>query len=45
MLIRVGAAAVNNTDVSPRNGWYSTSVRGEPASGVAEGYSGAADTD
>jgi NADPH:quinone reductase-like Zn-dependent oxidoreductase len=45
VLIRVGAAAVNNTDVNTRTGWYSKSVRGDTASGAAKGYSGSAATD
>lgn len=39
VLIRVGAAAVNNTDVNTRTGWYSKTVRGETGSG-ADGYGG-----
>jgi len=42
VLIKVGAAAVNNTDVNTRTGWYSKSVRGDTASG-AGGYDGEAD--
>lgn len=38
VLIRVGAAAVNNTDVNTRTGWYSKSVRGDTAAGGSEGY-------
>ncbi|ASP33989.1 alcohol dehydrogenase family protein [Labrenzia sp. VG12] len=38
VLIRVGAAAVNNTDVNTRTGWYSPKVRGDTSSGAAEGY-------
>lgn len=38
VLIRVGAAAVNNTDVNTRTGWYSPNVRGDTASGATEGY-------
>ena len=44
VLIRVGAAAVNNTDINTRTGWYSKAVRGDTASG-AGGYDGAADAD
>ncbi|WP_370453553.1 hypothetical protein [Paracoccus sp. JM45] len=29
VLIRVGASAVNNTDVNTRTGWYSKAVRDE----------------
>lgn len=42
VLIKVGAAAVNNTDVNTRTGWYSKSVRGDTASG-AGGYDEDAD--
>lgn len=45
VLIRVGAAAVNNTDVNTRTGWYSKSVRGDTASGAAGGFGAAADAD
>lgn len=45
VLIRVGAAAVNNTDVNTRTGWYSKSVRGDTGSAAAEGYDGASDAD
>lgn len=38
VLIRVGASAVNNTDVNTRTGWYSKAVRGDTASGAREGY-------
>lgn len=45
VLIRVGASAVNNTDINTRTGWYSKSVRGDTASGAAEGYGTEADAD
>ncbi|MHA7777044.1 alcohol dehydrogenase family protein [Roseibium sp. M-1] len=45
VLIRVGAASVNNTDINTRTGWYSKSVRGDTASGAGEGYGSAADGD
>lgn len=45
VLIRVGASAVNNTDVNTRTGWYSKFVRGDTGSGAAEGYGGASDAD
>ncbi|MFC3615199.1 alcohol dehydrogenase family protein [Lutimaribacter marinistellae] len=45
VLIRVGAAAVNNTDINTRTGWYSKSVRGDTGSGAAEGYGSDADED
>ncbi len=38
VLIRVGAAAINNTDVNTRTGWYSKAIRGDTASGAAKGY-------
>jgi len=38
VLIRVGAAAVNNTDVNTRTGWYSPNVRGDTSSGASAGY-------
>jgi NADPH:quinone reductase-like Zn-dependent oxidoreductase len=38
VLIRVGAAAVNNTDINTRIAWYSKSVRGDTASGGADGF-------
>lgn len=38
VLIRVGAAAVNNTDINTRIAWYSKSVRGDTASGGAGGF-------
>ncbi|MBR9863501.1 MAG: zinc-binding dehydrogenase [Rhodobacteraceae bacterium] len=45
VLIRVGASAVNNTDVNTRTGWYSKSVRGDTGSAAATGYDGASDAD
>lgn len=45
VLIRVGASAVNNTDVNTRTGWYSKTVRGDTGSAAAEGYEGASDAD
>lgn len=45
VLIRVGAAAVNNTDVNTRTGWYSKAVRGDTNSAATTGYGGASDTD
>ncbi|MBK0400044.1 alcohol dehydrogenase family protein [Limibaculum sp. M0105] len=45
VLIRVGASAVNNTDINTRTGWYSKSVRGDTASGAGQGYGAAADAD
>ena len=45
VLIRVGASAVNNTDVNTRTGWYSKRVRGDTATGAAAGYGSDADRD
>ena len=45
VLIRVGASAVNNTDINTRTGWYSKSVRGDTESGALAGYGGDADAD
>jgi len=45
VLIRVGASAVNNTDINTRTGWYSKTVRGDTASGAAAGYGAGADED
>jgi len=45
VLIRVGASAVNNTDVNTRTGWYSKTVRGDTNSAAATGYDGASDAD
>ncbi|TYB84014.1 alcohol dehydrogenase family protein [Oceaniovalibus sp. ACAM 378] len=45
VLIRVGASAVNNTDVNTRTGWYSKAVRGDTGSAAAEGYAGVSDAD
>jgi len=41
VLIRVGAAGVNNTDVNTRIGWYSKSVGDGTTSGGEDGFSGA----
>lgn len=45
VLIRVGASAVNNTDVNTRTGWYSKAVRGDTGSAATTGYDGASDAD
>lgn len=45
VLIAVAAAAVNNTDINTRTGWYSKSVRGDTASGATEGHDGGSDRD
>lgn len=38
VLIKVGAAGVNNTDINTRIGWYSPSVEGSTDKGGAEGF-------
>lgn len=45
VLIRVGAASVNNTDINTRIGWYSKQVRGDTASGAGGGYADAVAAD
>ncbi|UOA16015.1 MULTISPECIES: alcohol dehydrogenase family protein [Sulfitobacter] len=45
VLVRVGASAVNNTDINTRTGWYSKAVRGDTGSAATEGYGGASDAD
>jgi len=45
VLIRVGASAVNNTDVNTRTGWYSKAVRGDTGAAATDGYGGASDAD
>jgi len=37
VLIEVSASSVNNTDINTRTAWYSKAVRGDTASGAAEG--------
>lgn len=37
VLIEVGAAGINNTDINTRTGWYSKSVTGGTADGATEG--------
>jgi len=37
VLVRVGAAAINNTDINTRIGWYSQSVQTSPARGEPAG--------
>ena len=39
VLIRLGAAGVNNTDINTRIGWYSPTVEGSTASGGTGGFS------
>jgi NADPH:quinone reductase-like Zn-dependent oxidoreductase len=41
VLIGVAAAALNNTDVNTRTGWYSTKVRAGTNSGAASGFESA----
>ncbi|MGE3225674.1 MAG: alcohol dehydrogenase family protein [Parvibaculaceae bacterium] len=43
VLIRVGAAGVNNTDINTRVGWYSKTVRDGTADAVAGGAASPAD--
>jgi NADPH:quinone reductase-like Zn-dependent oxidoreductase len=43
VLIRVGAAAVNNTDINTRIGWYSKAVAEATDAGAATGIAGAGD--
>ena len=45
VLIKVGAAAVNNTDINTRIGWYSKNVRGATDAGADTGYGYDADDD
>jgi NADPH:quinone reductase-like Zn-dependent oxidoreductase len=43
VLIRVGAAGVNNTDINTRIGWYSKAVAEATDAGAASGIEGAGD--
>ena len=43
VLIRIGAAGVNNTDINTRIGWYSKAVAGATEAGGASGIAGAED--
>jgi NADPH:quinone reductase-like Zn-dependent oxidoreductase len=43
VLVKVGAAAVNNTDINTRIGWYSKAVDGSTEDGGADGFSAAQD--
>jgi NADPH:quinone reductase-like Zn-dependent oxidoreductase len=43
VLIRIGAAAVNNTDINTRIGWYSKAVSQATEAGAATGIAGAGD--
>ena len=38
VLVKIGAAAVNNTDVNTRIGWYSKNVKTETNRGGASGF-------
>ena len=39
VLIRVGAAGINNTDINTRIGWYSKTVTGSTDTGTDTGFS------
>lgn len=41
VLVRVGAAGVNNTDINTRIGWYSKAVDGSTDAGADTGFDGA----
>lgn len=45
VLIRIGAAGVNNTDVNTRIGWYSKSITGGTDSGASSGFDSGVDDD
>ena len=45
VLIRVGGAGVNNTDINTRTGWYSKAVTGATESGGAAGFDKVDDAD
>ncbi|MGY8872504.1 MAG: alcohol dehydrogenase family protein [Pseudomonadales bacterium] len=45
VLIRVGASAVNNTDINTRIGWYSKGVTGQTNAGAAQGFETVDDDD
>lgn len=45
VLIRVGASAINNTDINTRTGWYSKGVSTGTGEGAAEGFETADDED
>lgn len=45
VLIRVGAAGVNNTDINTRIGWYSKSISSATDVGGADGYESVDDAD
>lgn len=43
VLIKIGAAGVNNTDINTRIGWYSKTVEGSTSDGGATGFAEAQD--
>ncbi|MBS0254886.1 MAG: alcohol dehydrogenase family protein [Proteobacteria bacterium] len=43
VLVRVGAAGVNNTDINTRTGWYSKAVAADSATGAEQGFAEARD--
>ncbi len=45
VLIQVAAAAINNTDVNTRIGWYSKSITSETGEGGAAGFGTVEDVD
>lgn len=45
VLIRVGAAGVNNTDINTRTAWYSKNVTGGTNAGGASGFASASEDD
>ncbi len=45
VLIKVGGAGVNNTDINTRVGWYSKSVTSDTSSGGAKGFETVEDDD
>ncbi len=45
VLVRVGAASVNNTDINTRIGWYSKSVRSDTQSGADAGFDNTVSSD
>lgn len=46
VLVRIGAAGVNNTDINTRTGWYSRAVsEGTTSAGAAGGFDGASAED
>jgi len=45
VLVRIGAAALNNTDINTRTGWYSRAVsEGSTAAAAAQGFDAGEDT-